>query len=129
MGEAERTTRNFCNAERNAVKPWFQSDNSKIRKERAHVREVTKVANTGLGAACCGQRDCWVKTLPCFQAVGFLLLTATLLGYTRLRPRAQCMSISPAWGRTARNMGSQGQARGDAELAWLQVPSALLSYS
>lgn len=38
------------------MKPWFQSDNSKIRKERAHVGEVTKVATTGLGAACCGQR-------------------------------------------------------------------------
>lgn len=80
--EAERTTRNNCNVKRNLVKPWFQSENSKIKKEKAHVREVIKVANTGLGATCSGQRDFWVKTLLHFQSVRFLLLTSMLLGYT-----------------------------------------------
>ena len=55
LAEAQRTTSNCCIAKGSWMKPWSRSGNSKIRKERAHVREVTKVANVALGLPVVGR--------------------------------------------------------------------------
>lgn len=65
--EAERSTSHYCNAKGSQMMPWFQGGNSKIRKERAQVREVAKVATQLWGPPVAG-RDCRVKTDASFSS-------------------------------------------------------------
>lgn len=103
------------------MKPWFQSGNSKIRKERAHVRgvtQVTKVANVGLGLPVVGRETAGLKCCLIFKlSERFLLLTSALHSYAGLQPRAVVYVRLCCLGRNARNVGPRCRPCGDAELA------------